>query len=459
VSYPADSFSVAGNQYQFTIDFTIPDGAGNTTGKLAQWYWNYSIENYFEGYETEPQNQIVYSVEIDNCTLYDEVVLNLYQLNDEETDTLMNETLNPKIEVDVKLISQGNPDVFWEYSTLFNSINGSICIPSVILNYTDYYLDIVIGFSADTYVNEFWYLDKGNVSQDSFWFDDYTSRNVTLRDLLADDSTSFLFTFYDENYLTQPNAIVTVLRKYINEGVFKEVERSKQDDNGQTLMHLVQEDVIYKFRVTLDGELLYESGEYTAKCVETPCSITLQKGTETVEIPDESERDNLPAGTYSISVDRSNRTATLSFNLNETGDMSFAIYTTGNNPNQYTLIDSDTVTSKSGTLTVYVPQTYDNQTFLASVRHNDMYVVDEWIDFTRSAYDIFGAMGLFLGAILVLTLGLIAVSHGGWTIVFIILGLIISMIAHLIDLDFYTLMWIICAGGLIVWKLSTRRTI
>jgi hypothetical protein len=88
-----------------------------------------------------------------------------------------------------------------------------------------------------------------------------------------------------------------------------------------------------------------------------------------------------------------------------------------------------------------------------------MYVVDEWIDFTRSAYDIFGAMGLFLGAILVLTLGLIAVSHGGWTIVFIILGLIISMIAHLIDLDFYTLMWIICAGGLIVWKLSTRRTI
>jgi len=459
--YDADSFAIEGNSYSFEKALSIPAGSGNSTGKTTTWNWKYSIDapdnTAFTDYTTTNQTQIVYSVEIDDCTNYTDVILN-FTLNDEETDTLMNISLNPTIEIEATIISLGDESVYWVFNKTYNAITGAVCIPDDLLNYSDYRLDVVASYETDTYAKEFWYLDNGTLQLNNSNLDDYTTREVTLRELLLIDSTTFLFTYYDEVYLTHPEAIVTVLKKYIGEGTFKEVERAKEDNNGETHIHLVEEDFIYKFRITEFGELLFESSEYNAKCIETPCSITLQKPVS--EGVFEEEFDMLEEGTYSISTNEDTRTVTLTFNLNETGTMNLSVFQYSNvisSPD--TMACSDSATAKAGSIDCIVPLVYGNVTYYAVVRHNGDFIVSQWVDLTESGYHYFGTLGIFLGAILVLTLGLIAVSSGGWTIVFIILGLIIASATRLVEMDWYLLIWVICAGGIIIYKLATRRSI
>ncbi len=400
---------------------------------------------------------------MDDCSVYSDVILH-WDLNDEETDIAMpslveNISTNPDVEAEVEITSLGDPDLNWQFNTTWqNETSGNICIPSALLNYSNYRFDGLLSYVGESYVQEFWYVENGTLSLEESTLNDYTNRNITLRDLLIDDSTTFLFQFYDENYLITEGAIVNVLRKYIGEGTFKEVERCKLDDNGQCHLHLVEEDVIYKFRITDEGELKYESGEYNAKCVETPCAITLHEG---VGVEDwETEFDNLPEGTYELTSNTDNRTITLTFNLEETGDMQLDVFIYSNVINSPdTLVVSDSATAKTGEIEVLVPLTYGNQTYYAVVRHNDGFVSSAWIDMNEDGYNYFGNLGLFLGALLILTLGLIAVSSGAWTIGFLVLGLLIAGITGLIDMPIYLLMYLICAGGLIIWKLSTRRSV
>jgi hypothetical protein len=274
-------------------------------------------------------------------------------------------------------------------------------------------------------------------------------------DLLTPDSATFLFKFFDENYLEQPEAIVTVLRNYIGEGVYKEVERAKQDNNGETHLHLVQEDVIYKFRVTLNGELLYISDSYNAKCLETPCSITLQATEGTNDFP--TEWDNLPEGTYQFVIDSINRTISVLFNLNATGTMNLTIYEMSYDTNTLSIVDSDSVISKSGIVTSYVPPVVGNKTYYAKLLHNGEYVTTEIVNFNQSGYTYFGALGILLAILIILTLGLLAISQGVWIIVFVVLGFIISGIAGFLNMSMYLIGWLAGAGLILVIKLSHRR--
>ena len=455
IMYSPDSYEINGNLVTFVKNLTIPDGSGNMTGSSVTWSWNITIEDSISNFFTENETQTIYSIEFDDCSVYTEQILNL-TFYDEGNDTIIDMSLNPIIEVDLVLLGL-NGNNSWSYSNTYNSNNGSICVPSYVLNNTNYLMNVIVGYQSDEHVKEFWYLDNGFLQENNDSLDAYTTKNVILRGLLVADSTTFLFKFYDENYLLQPNSIVTVLRRYIGEGVFKEAERSKQDDNGETHVHLVEEDVIYKFRITLDGDLLYESSEYNAKCVQTPCSITLTQPSSSEDI--DNEFDNLAEGTYHISSNETDRTVTLTFNLQDTGTMTLEVYqyqVDGNTTN--VLVGSNSATAKTGTVEVTIPPSYANTTYYAVVRHNDQWIRSQWIDFSKSGFEYFGTLGVFLAGILIMTLGLIAISHGGWSILFMLMGLFLAIVTKMLDLDWYTYMFIACAGFLIIWKLTERRS-
>ena len=52
-----------------------------------------------------------------------------------------------------------------------------------------------------------------------------------------------------------------------------------------------------------------------------------------------------------------------------------------------------------------------------------------------------------------------AVSEGIGIIIFAILGLFIIRIMQLVELSWLALVSLICAGAIIIWKLSSRRNI
>jgi hypothetical protein len=64
-----------------------------------------------------------------------------------------------------------------------------------------------------------------------------------------------------------------------------------------------------------------------------------------------------------------------------------------------------------------------------------------------------------MAGILILTLGLISISSGGWTLMFGLVGVLIAMATKLMEMDYYLYVYVVCLVGLVVWKLATRRTV
>lgn len=444
--YPA-SISLNGNNVILFTSIIVPNVVVDTN---FSFFWQVNLNS--PTVNTTLQNQTVVAVTLDNCSVNSILVVN-YTLVDEETEVLLNQ--NSTIEVSVLLKTLIGSEV-GEVSLMFiNTSYAPVCI-NTLLNST-LLVDITTSYIASDYVQEFWFITNGTLTSTSLSLDNFTTKNVTLRALKLVDSQTFLFKYWNEKFLFTSGTVVSVLRKYIGEGEFKEIERCKLDNNGQCHLHLVEEDVIYKFRIMITGKEDYLSGDYNAKCIETPCSITLQKG---VTIDDwDIQGDNLPTGTYNIETDRDNRTVTLTFNLEETGEMQLDVFVYSNVEAQDVLVGTGTTVAKTGSVNVFVPLSYGNQTYYAVVRHNDGFVSTAWVNLNESGYKYFGKLGLFLASLLILSLGLIAVSSGGWTIVFVILGLLISSITKLMDMDYYLLMFLVSAGALIIWKLSSRRSL
>jgi hypothetical protein len=447
-SYSGTIDSSNAPNYIITRNLVIPQVNEDTN---VTFYWDLTLT---EGdYNSTFNNQTILNLSLDDCSSNTVTLFN-FTLVDEEIKDLLNmsnPSLNGSIELDLDLSSFGYTTPFLEYSQTYT--NGSFATICANINFTEatrYRTDLVGGFVTENHVQEFYYIDNGTINSTNI------PQEITLYDLLLTDSTTFVFTFTDENNLIVEDAIVHVFRYYIGDGTFREVERAKEDDNGETLVHLVEEDVVYYFQVTLDGELLYTSSQYTAKCLETPCQITLTAGAVT---DDFVPPDLLPEGTYSLSTDRETRLVTLAFNLNESATMNLSVFTlSGNQSRDDDVVNSSSLTAESGSFSVYVPETFGNITYYAVICHNGDIVTSQFIDLTPSARETFGVLGVFLSILLIILLGLIGATQGVWSVIFLVIGFILASMLTLLELDYLTLIFYVCLCLAIIYKLYTRKS-
>jgi len=452
--YSTKSVSTA-NKIIFTKTLVIPSGAGNITGNLTNYEWDWEIKNstttMLSG--TEEGNITVYNVTVSDSCVGKYEFLN-WSLYDQGDRTLVNVT-SPNtalVEIDLTITSLYDASQTWTY---FNSWTDTqtktLCVPFSLLNETSYQIDWVMEYESNDRVREFHYLDNGKLDNSTL-FNSHTSKDLELYNLASADSTTFLFSYTGDDGLSLPNAIIHTFRKYTGIGAFIEVERSKQDSNGETHVHLVEEDVIYYFMVTEDGEVLHTSSTYNAKCLSTPCQISLTGSvTETNWTLYESEGDK-----YALTSDKTTRTSTVTFDLEgSTETVTASLYQyDGTTP---VLITNDSLTATSGSISLVAPLSYGNDTFFITVYKNDEFVKSGWADFTEDGRDYFGTFGAVLGALIVLTLILMGVSEGAGIIVFAVIGLIIIVIMQLVELSWLALISIIVAGGVIIGKLVSRR--
>ena len=445
------------DHYDFSYSLEIPDGWGNSTGNVVDWYWNYTIDGFATNESTTTTNTTVYEVAIDDCSTYGDVILNL-SLKDEGENTYLNiseEATN--IEVDLTLEAESGQS--WQYANQWtNENNVTVCVPSGLLTNSNYSIDFTIGFDAGSHVNEFYYLDNGTLSSDA-QFNSFTNKTINLMDLLTADSTSFLFNYFDEDGLVVDDIIVHVFRNYIGEGLFREVERSKQNDEGDTVVHLVEEDVIYYFMITKQGQILFTSSTYTALCQSTPCEIQLEESGGFQEF--DTDWDLIDNGGYSLTSSSSTRQVNLTYSLTSSSAMNLTVYKLDGN-GDYQVVGSDQETGTNGEILVSVPSVSGNTTFFATIYQDGTFKKSQWIDFEEDAGLYFGnTLALFLGALIILALGLMAVSEGSATIIFLLLGMFAAMALGLVDYRTSTglniLIYFILAGGIIVWKLTRRN--
>ena len=462
--YDPDTTSTSTDSTIFNISVAIPDGWGNTSGNNIDYYWNYSVGTLTYNRSTATDNITVFSVGLDDCSTYGLIVLN-FSLFDEEDNDFVNATAGATIEVDVDLTAGGT---VWSYSntwlnnqSLSEDLDALVCISPEVLNNTKYTMDYTVGFSSTDHVHEFFYLDNGTLEFENSLLNSLTNRTKTLFDLLTADSTSFLFNYYDNDGMPVEDSIVHVFRKYIGDGEFREVERAKQDESGDTTIHLLEEDAIYYFIVSLDSQILYTSSTYTALCQAVPCTIQLTEGGEFQGFDEDDTWDGINDGSILITQSDLSREVNLSFILATPTTMNLTIYEYTSD-GEYSGVASDVDIGSTGVISLTVPTSVGNKTFFASVYQDDIFVRSYWVDMEEDAGMYFGnTLSLFLAFLVILTLGLMAVSEGGAVIIWILLGMLFTSIMGLVDYNSSTgvglLIYFIVAGAILIWKLSKKN--
>ena len=460
-AYSPTTTTLSTNANVFDLVLNIPATFGNTTGVLHDWYWNYTIDGVVSNLSTATENVTVYELAIDDCSTYGELILN-FSLNDEELNTLVNATAGSNVEVDLTLTSLTNSTFTLDYSNTWTDDNNpQICIPANVLNNTQWQIDLTVGFSSTDRVWEFWYMDQGTLNATKIYesFNGQTEMNIDLMDLETTESTSFLFNYFDNSGLAVDGAMIHPMRKYIGDGVFREVERAKADQNGDTIVHLVEEDVIYFFYITKNGELLYTSSTYTALCQATPCTIQIEASGSSAVFP--TDWDGIDGGGYSLFASSDTRIVNLTYAVDTIQTFNLTVYRYESD-GSYSPIDSAISTGTSESIVITVPVIYGNVSLFASVFVEDEFVTSDWIDFSDKLGDRIGTnLALFLASLIILTLGLMAVSSGIGVIVFVILGVAVSGFLGLMTTALSTgisiVIYLIVAGGILLIKLSRGR--
>jgi len=437
---------VDGDSANFTSSVIIPTVSSDTN---KTFYWEYLLSGIY--YNSTSDNQTVLNVAVDDCSVYSNVLFN-FSLKDEELNTRVNGTSNSTlIEVDLDVYS-GSTTII-NYSNSFSETNPVTICSEDDLSSSGYEYNLIVSFSSADRVNEFWFVDAEDINSTTI------PQNISLMDLLTADSTSFLFNYYDEDGLPVEDAIVHVMRKYVGSGTFLEVERARQDQNGDTIVHLVEEDVIYYFYITSGGETLYTTSTYTALCQATPCTITIEASGGTSSF--DTDYDLIDGGSYTLTNNPTTREVELTYNLNESTKMNLTVYKYLSD-GDYEVVATGSSTGFTDTITITVPQSAGNVSFFTAIERDDEFVNSEWINFEENPQSVFGTtLSLFLGVLIILTLGLMAVSEGGTTIIILILGVLLVGALGLITVSLSSgigmVIYLVMAGGVILWKLTGGR--
>ena len=410
---------------------------------LINWtyYFNFSSTMY-----NISGNQTAYAINITNCTSGN-IVFNFTVYNESTKVKLA----NPTIETSLTLKSYQNTSQTWDFSTLKHGNDLTICMPDI-LNASDYLIDAITKYESSANVPEYHYLVNVNLTKAN------TPINIPLYDLSTDDSTSFLITYKNENYLPMRNRIVDILRYYISTGEFISVEHGKTDPAGQTNAHLVTEDIIYSFNVYYEGELEYSTPQYKALCQAVPCTILIsQEGETTTTTIDNYNID--------LTYNEETRISTLRFSTKDGSSAVINLTTYLNNGYDNTSVCSSQVLASAGTLNCQIPTTaITNNSYIVKIKegYNSSTLGYRLITIQDSAFDRFGGTGIIITAFSFITLAFMGIGSGIMVIIMGFLGLALASMLMFFDAGGMfgigsSIIWLFCAGLIIIWKLTKRR--
>lgn len=432
----------------FINSFIAPAGLSS----LINYQWNFSVNGF-------PFNingtQTYINFNITNCTAPNYVVLNL-TLYDEASRVRLN-TSNMSIKSDMSFVSDSNASNIFNFSVTSTSNELLICLGNNTLS-RNFDINGVVEYRADSYSTEYHYLQNVNLSSTNI------PNIIPLYDLPTADSTSFLISWQDQNYLYVENAIIDVIRKYVGINQSLSVENGKTDQNGQTVVHLVSENVIYRFDIYQNRILVYSTPEYRALCQTTPCQINLKK-----IVSDNSTISQIANLAYSFAPLTGN---VITFNYGTVDGASTVINMTVIRQNAYSnnTICSSQATSSGGTLTCPVPASTSakvagnfnlNSTFYALIFKDGKYI--GFGSFDNAPVPNTTQTGIVLTVFAYLALaGIFASTSPIAIIVFGMIGLVLMTLVNVFaGGGFFAIgsgmMWLFVAASIIIWKLNQGR--
>lgn len=448
-NYQAKKIRIDSNTLQFVVYIQVPYGLGSITGSTVNHYWDFGTGN------TTSVSQKVYDMSIDDCSSNQVVILN-YTLADEDQQNQLNGTLlNGTIETETIIMNWQNTSLQIKYGTnRTNTNNVKVCVPYNALNFSSFRVDTTTRYEATNYVSEFHHLQAFNLSLAT------VPNNITLYDLLISRSQSFLITFKGSDFLPVSGVIVDIRRKYIGETAFKQVEAPITDDNGQTVGHLVLQDVIYQIIFRKNNQILAFFDNQIAICqnpVNNQCTLNLNAFSGGNKIADFVTNDGI---SYNFIFDRDQRTIQVPFVVLDGSTRTLTLNVTKYDGLGNTTACSNSLTSSVGTLMCAIPASLGNTSIYATLYADNNFIASSF--YSLGSDPGFGGTGGMLLLIMTLTLGFMFIPEPIGVIIGALIGIICSAI-----LLFYTggsvlglsssIMWAIIASAIYIWRASRRN--
>ncbi len=246
-----------------------------TSSTDENYTFHFMVENVNGSFNSSFNNQSVTTFNISICGgAFTNPIYN-FTLFDEELQTQLSSTTS---EFALNLFSEDRSVSLVNLSgtTLLNP--WSICLNAPIPEDVIYSVDLIIQYEADDYAQEFYNIINRLITNTT------GTEEIGLYDLHLNESVEFQLTFTGNDFIPVENALVHVDRQYISEDLFRTVEIPKTDSNGQTVLHLVRNNVLYNIRIIKDGVLIGNFRNIIAFCDDVSigdCKIALP-GTEGV---------------------------------------------------------------------------------------------------------------------------------------------------------------------------------
>lgn len=239
-------------------------------------FWNITFSDG-SFVNTTQHNQSVSTIKMDNCSSFSQLIYNFSQF-DEEDQTLLGP--NTSVEVQINIFNTGKTLSLVNFSQTFLNTNPvQICLNDSILTSVNYSAYVIVKYNANiSSTNKTYSTEYHNILNETIG--NFTiPKLVNLFDLKAQDTTKFRLTFRDSNFIFAPDILVQIHRQYVADNDFKIVEIPITDSNGQTILNLVKNDIVYNFiMVDIAGNVIANFNEITAFCQDFTigeCTINL----------------------------------------------------------------------------------------------------------------------------------------------------------------------------------------
>ena len=450
------TLSGTGNDILFSTSITSPSVSSQTN---ISFNWIVTLVNSTGTFleNSTSNNQSVSQFQIDDCSVNTELILN-YTLKDEETtNTIDANAQNSSIEINAIITSLTDTSQIISFSQNYSELNpAQVCLGAGVLGNGTWQFDVQTRYLADLYETEFHNIQSAILNSSNF------PQNIDLFPLLTADSQEFVITFKDDSFSPVKDALITITRKYVGEGLFRTVEAPLTDRDGQSIVHLVIGDVIYTIQVSKNGEILATFDNIVPFCADVTigkCEINLDSFSTGVNPTDFESVNDI---SFLMDFDQSTRDVTVIFTIPSGAVSTIALNSTVFDNRGNTTACSTQLVSSSGTLTCSIPPSFGNITILSVLTKDDVIINSAVYTIRQDVDELFGGTGYIFLLLLYMTLPLIAITTGPGIIIAAILGLIFAVLLNFFNTDNIigvgsTIIWFIIAGGIVAWKVAKRE--
>jgi hypothetical protein len=449
------AITIAYFTYNGTTSYgTITDNGGNfytiskmQNAQLVTANTNYSFswiitQGDFGNVSVSSNNQTVTNLGIDNCSVNTKVLYN-FTMKDEEEQTEINETgSNSLAKLNFQLYNYGTRTVIQELNLEFNQTNPfAICFNNS-FGTEQFSADMQLKYQADGYEQEYYHIQNATVQNSSF------TTFISLYDLNTSDSQVFKLKVRDSSYQSVSDAIVTIYRKYIDEGVYKVVEIPLTDAKGETLAHLVLNDAVYNFVITRYGEIIANYSNVLAICQNPTlytCTIDFSQTIAGIDTSDFADNTDFNS---TITYNETSRVISTVFQI-PSGTPKWVTLNVTRQDALGSAVCTDYITSSSGTLSCIVPESFGNESISAKVYVDGDFISRGSVKLDQSSRGIYGGVLVLLSVIVFITIiGVGISSNPVITVIFIFGGAMVMFVLNLVANE-----GLIGEGATILWFL------